>query len=158
MRILPYRCCVVPFFYLFKPSSQTNFNSLKTIVGQQNSVFYRRRQQIFHSLSTVCKKAGGGNVENKHEKRTGSYERQLICISICHQFFFIRTRRITLSSVRALKWNVFWKTCVFAPRFSLFFLTVLTAQAAFGFQSVSKGTPLLNCSYATRLISAFLHA
>ena len=55
LRILPNRRCVVPLFYLFKPSSQSNFNSLKAIVGQKNSVFHWKRQQIF--LSSVCKRA-----------------------------------------------------------------------------------------------------
>ena len=57
LRILPNRCCVVPLFHLFQPSSQTNFNSLKAIVGQQNSVFHWKRQQIFQVLSLVCKRA-----------------------------------------------------------------------------------------------------
>ena len=50
LRILPNRCCVVPLFYLLKPLSHTNFNSLKTIVGQQNSVFHWKRQQMFQVL------------------------------------------------------------------------------------------------------------
>ena len=54
----------------------------------------------------------GRNIENTHEKRTVRYKSQLICIYICHQFFFIHTSRIKLSSVRALKWKVFWNTCV----------------------------------------------
>ena len=30
----------------------------------------------------------GRNIENTHEKRTVRYKSQLICIYICHQFFF----------------------------------------------------------------------
>ena len=37
----------------------------------------------------------GRNIENTHEKRTVRYKSQLICIYICHQFFFIHTSRIT---------------------------------------------------------------
>ena len=70
------------------------------------------------------------NVENTHEKRTVRYKSQLICIYICCQFFFIHTSKITLFSVRALKRNVFWNTCDFVPKFSLFFII---AQSAFGF-------------------------
>ena len=54
LRILPYRCRVVPLFYLFKPSSQTNFNSLKT-VRQQNSIFYKRRKNLSWSFISLQK-------------------------------------------------------------------------------------------------------
>ena len=67
----------------------------------------------------------GRNIDNTHEKRTFRYKSQLICIYICHQFFFIHTSRITLSSVRALKWKVFWNTCVLmlGPHLAFIFKT-----------------------------------
>ena len=67
----------------------------------------------------------GRNIENTHEKRTVRYKSQLICIYICHQFFFIHTSRITLSSVRAWRWNVFWNTCVLVlgPHLAFIFKT-----------------------------------
>ena len=59
------------------------------------------------------------NAKNTHENRRVKYKSELICIYICQEFFFIHTSRIiTLSSVRALKWNVFWNTCILAPSFS----------------------------------------
>ena len=42
-------------------------------------------------------------IENKLPWDTVRYKSQLIFLYICHQFFFIRTSRIVLSSVRALK-------------------------------------------------------
>ena len=66
LQILPYRCHVDTFVQIVK-SNKLIINSLKTVVEQQNSVFYWKWskvyelilwQQIFHSLSSVRKKAG----------------------------------------------------------------------------------------------------
>ena len=88
----------------------------------------------------------GGNVENTHGKRTVRYKSQLICIYICHQFFFIRTSRMTLFSIRALNWNVFWNTWILPPSF-LFSSSLLSPHLAFSFKT---NTPFK--TPATRLI------
>ena len=80
------------------------------------------------------------NAKNTHENRRVKYKSELICIYTCQEFFFIHTSRIiTLSSVRALKWNVFLNTCIFAPSFS-FSSWQCSVRI---WLSISKRTPLL---------------
>ena len=60
------------------------FNSLRKILTVLSLLWVSLR---YHFI--------GRNIENTHEKRTVRYKSQLICIYICHQFFFIHTSRIT---------------------------------------------------------------